>query len=836
MKEISTHKIVLAALLHDIGKFWQRADNNGVNKSTILDSSIKDLQGQYCPTNRDGFHTHKHVIWTAQFFAKFEKLLKGVFDDNIDKEDTIIRLAAMHHYPHSDKQKLIQLADWLSSGVDRSMDPDSQKEVEDEKSWHSYKKTKLKSIFESLGYRIPIEHKYLLPLMEQDLSSDMMPQQTVSEGNYTDLWNKFTREVEFIQSENPLVIIETITELLHKYTSTIPSSTIHLPDVSLFDHLKSTAAIVHCVYEYKKSKNEGIKEIKNNPNIKPFLMMGGDLSGIQKYIYDIISKNAAKNLKGRSFYLQLLVESFLEKIKKKLGLYNLNVIYSSGGGFYILAPNTEQIRTKIKDLEIEFQHSLFSEFETQLYLALDFVSLSCEDFFEHNISEKWRTLGEKLNEKKRQRFKERISSNYGDLFEPIPTGGDKVLDTITGQVLSGKGVKIGEDYINASTYEQIELGKELRSVDYWITTDEEITYWPHNAYNPGHLGIYHYFVSKDSIRRYKDRLKGSFDQRTAKTINDTNFLESGIQGIDNIYGFEYYGGNDFPADSDGKPITFDELAKADQGLNRLGVLRMDVDNLGQIFINGMREEKRTFSRYSTLSRNLDWFFKGYLNTIWSGNETYKNNIQIIYSGGDDLFVVGQWIPLVKFARKIKEEFDNWVCHNRHLTLSGGIALIGGSFPILKGAIEAEDAEKLAKNYERDDQAKNAFSIFDYSLSWNPELDTVIKWKNDIKEYLKSEILPKSFISKISEHYGSVRSFHPEITPKNVYWMSAYDLQKLKTRVKNTDAEPFIDACIEAIYTNQFQGFNCTVQSNYHFLELLYLATRWAEFELRNLNN
>lgn len=833
MKKTSTHKIVLAGLLHDIGKFWQRADDNGLNRSKLLDSSIKNLQGQYCPVNKDGFHTHKHVIWTAQFLVKFKQIFKGVFDEDNDKEDTIIRLASMHHHPHSDNQKIIQLADWLSSGVDRSSDPDSQKEVEDEKSWEKFKKTKLRSVFESLGHDTPIEHEYLLPLKEQDLTKDNMPDSTVSEGDYKDLWDRFIREVEFIQSDNPLIIIETITQLLHKYTATIPSSTIHLPDVSLFDHLKSTGAIAHCLYEYVKVGTEDVKEIKANPEIEPFLMIGGDLSGIQKYIYDIVSKNAAKNLKGRSFYLQLLVESFLEKIKKALGLYNLNTIYSSGGGFYLLAPNTAEVKGKIKELESELQQSLFLEFQSQLYLALDFVSLSCEDFFEHNISEKWRLLGENLNEKKRQKFKDIISNNYNSFFEPIPTGGDKELDAITGQVLASSKKKMGDDYINYSTYEQIELGKELRSVDYWITSNEKITYWKHSAYNPGGLGVYHYFVEKDSIRKYKDELKGSVDQRTARTINDTNFLESGIQGIDNTYGFEYYGGNDFPADSLGRPITFDHLAETAIGINRLGVLRMDVDNLGQLFINGMREEKRTFSRYSTLSRNLDWFFKGYINTIWSKNNNYKEKIQIIYSGGDDLFVVGQWIPLVEFAREIKTEFENWVCHNNKITLSGGVALIGGSSPILKGAIEAEDAEKLAKAYKRGERTKNAFSIFGYALSWHPELEKVIQWKNEIKQYLSSEALPQSFISKITQHYNSVKCFHPDITPKNVYWMSAYDLQKLKSRVKNAETENFIENSIEAIYTNRFMGFDCSEESNYHFLELIYLAARWADFESRN---
>lgn len=829
---IIKHKVVLAGLLHDIGKFGQRADDNGMRKSTSLGFDIKKLEGAYCPQNRNGFYTHKHVIWTAQFFSEFEEYLGHVFKDD-DVDDSIIRVSSMHHHPNSYLQHIIQLADWLSSGVDRSNDPDSQKEVEEERNWDSFKKTKLRSIFESLGRERDIKHEYLLPLKKQVLDGSLMPQKDVADGDYKELWNAFKEEVGFIQSDDPVVIIEIFTELLRKYTSSIPASTIHLPDVSLFDHLKSTASIAHCLYEFNQKNNQiDLNKLKNDPNSAPFLLIGGDLSGIQKYIYDIASKNAAKNLKGRSFYLQLLVESFLERIKVDLELYSLNTIYASGGGFYLLAPNTEENRNKITLLEKEFQQKLFDEFNGELYLALDFAFLSCDDFFEKNISEKWKTISEKLNMKKRQKFIFEIEREYGKFFEPIADGGDAELDAITGQPLTQGKRMLGDEYINESTFEQIELGKELKSVDYWVSTTEEINYWKKRAYNPGNLGIYHYFITKDIIQKYKERLKGSVDRRVANTINDTDFLKSNIQGLDNIYGYKYYGGNDFPSEEDGKPITFDKLAETDIGISRLGVLRMDVDNLGQTFINGMREDKRTFSRYSTLSRNLDWFFKGYLNTLWQSKEEYMAQTQIIYSGGDDLFIVGQWITLVNFAIEINDKFREWTCYNPKLTLSGGIALIGGSSPILKGAIEAEKAEAFAKDYQRGESSKNAFSIFDFALSWDSDLGKVIEWKDKIQDLLKNG-LPKSFISKIMVHHSSVSTFHPEISPKRVFWMAAYDLEKLKSRIKDPEIKAFIEDCKIAIYTNSFRGFDCSKNSNYHFLQLIYLAARWADFEQRN---
>lgn len=59
--------VYLAALLHDIGKFWQRADPDGAQRSKILSPEVKELESTLCPQYK-GVYSHKHVLWTAQFF------------------------------------------------------------------------------------------------------------------------------------------------------------------------------------------------------------------------------------------------------------------------------------------------------------------------------------------------------------------------------------------------------------------------------------------------------------------------------------------------------------------------------------------------------------------------------------------------------------------------------------------------------------------------------------------------------------------------------------------------------------------------------------------------
>lgn len=108
------------------------------------------------------------------------------------------------------------------------------------------------------------------------------------------------------------------------------------------------------------------------------------------------------------------------------------------------------------------------------------------------------------------------------------------------------------------------------------------------------------------------------------------------------------------------------LAGASEGVPRLGVCRMDVDNLGQSFVSGYecaaesdpvkRQHFVTLSRTAAFSRQMSLFFKGYINPILSGEFEHCRALQVavVYSGGDDVFLVGAWTDVLEGARRIRE--------------------------------------------------------------------------------------------------------------------------------------------------------------------------------------
>lgn len=148
---------------------------------------------------------------------------------------------------------------------------------------------------------------------------------------------------------------------------------------------------------------------------------------------------------------------------------------------------------------------------------------------------------------------------------------------------------------------------------------------------------------------------------------------------------------------------------------------MDIDSLGTIISQGL-QENNTFSRVSTLSTSLDLFFKGYVpNLIQS---YYKDSIYLVYSGGDDVFAIGAWDKIIYFAYQLYKDFRRFTAYNPDITLSAGIVLENSSYPIIKGAIAAENALESAKNFEsysKTQNLKNKVSIFGKVLSWDWKL-------------------------------------------------------------------------------------------------------------------
>lgn len=677
----------LASLLHDIGKFWQRAG-----------SSAPEKYNNY--TEEEYGKNGAHAKWSAGFI---DQCVPTKFNQNVAE------LVFYHHKPKSYQQEIIQKADHLSAGADR-------KDRGDESLGH-YLKVPLASILEKVSLENDFSkssyyHKILPLSLSQDTifptSRGDLPD-TLTE-IYKKQWNLFAGELKKLPDSSFEQYFFSLYYLLKKYTWCIPSAVYKSePDIPLFDHLKTTAAITNCLYE-TKGKEE-------------FILVEGDFSGIQSFIYNIASsqkalKGTGKRLRGRSFYLTLLAETIADYLVKELGLYVVNKLWCSGGHFLLLAPDNENVRKIIKEKEEEITRWLYNEYIGSLGFVLEFLPIKEDGLkkFDESLSK----LGILLEEKKKKKFS-------SVLLE------DEVLDFRRGMAVC----RVCDADLPKPNQEQCEkcslherIGEQLPKA--------EFIYRSNSPENPlisfGKFSAYWRFEELTGI---------GVDRFAVNTTED--FLVS-----NSSCGFMF-----LPQCLPDK--DFSKIAEDSEGANFLAVLRMDVDNLGAVFSIGLGEDK-SISRLSCLSGALDLFFSGYLsqfcqekNKELRENNYNAGNIYVTYAGGDDLFVVGSWNEIVELAELIKEEFSKYCCGNKDIHLSGGIYLCKGKYPIKRGAKSAGDTLDTAKK-----DGKNGLNIFNKTVPWSeyPQLKELCHF---LLEKINTDKLSRSFIYYLLRLYQNSES-------------------------------------------------------------------------------
>lgn len=675
---------------------------------------------------------------------------------------------------------------------------------------------------------------YIQPMMPVSLESRFFPVKEDSfQNQIVSLWKDIKENIYNLQSQDIKVLSENILNVLFRFAVSIPS-TETTPDVSLYDQTHVAAAIAICLYDLQSSGETSEKEV--------FRLIGGDFSGIQSYIYQIVSKYAGKNLKGRSFYLNILADAVVRKLLKELSLYRANIVYNSGGCFYILAPNTSFVRNTLSKTIKDIEQNIFESHGTQLFVAIDSVTLSEREIANKEegrpLNKVWQELFLCRDNKKSRRYADAITHNYAKFFTPQSIDGFK-RDVITGEdFASDESPKklpgtFGENaFTSKENYAQIKIGQELKETDVLIVSQDKLDFFENNHAHicPANLGQYYYLADLKDINNKSIQDKGSRVSViffNGKNFNTDYTLEKST--TNNICSLQFYGGNYFNGN------TFEEMCD-NEGLSRLGVLRMDVDNLGSIFQSGIPEKQSSFARFASLSRSFDYFFSGYLNTICR-EDSRRDHSFIVYSGGDDVFIVGSWDTTIDIAWQIHKDFTQYTCNNAAFSISGGIAILNAKYPIIAGAQESAEEEERAKGHECGTQKKNSISFLGTPLNWEKEFPAVRNLKKELVSLLKVERLPKSFLSKIMELSQSANYQNHKIFNFKVYWLLAYTLKRMKERYNKYDeTKALLDRCLNEVCHNSgtLNGENIT--SNYNPLQIWAFACRWAELEYRTNNN
>ena len=693
---VEYHTVVLSALLHDIGKFLHRG--------RALSFDIKG--------------THPEV--SGQFISAFA----GVFNPLTDVG--LLKDLVIHH--HQDKIKevtsdrtrnlayLVNKADILSSR-ERG---DRIEERQD------YRTTPLVPVFQRV-FSSPDPksliryHPFLLTDPAVLSIQSIFPHdfQSYSSGELESTIKAFGDQANSILKNidgDFSTFTSHILALLQNYTLAIPANTQEaVPDTSLYDHLKTTSAIAACLYLAHDAYNDW-EFVKREDNTPRFCLVVGDVSGIQRYVFDIAEKDragggVARRLRARSLFVQLISEVAPLQILDKFDLPLMNILMSSGGKFYLLLPALPGAERKLEEYCQSAANWFLENFKGALGLNLAWVTCK-ESGLGKGFGETIRQVMAVLDKKKEQGFRPSIIANskWNTAAFVLPSfGADERACRSCG--------KFGATETDLCPQCQDDVG--------WGRALPEATCVS--------IGLKGNGRGRNLLGANVDI--GGYDVLSGHTSFGLHINNPDVRKLIKYPSSFRYLARHVPRE-EGQVMDFQTIAGKSRGRHYLGFLKADVDRLGEIFAFGLRgtgnDRWDTPSRIATMSRQLDLFFTGWVEHLLEKEFT---DCYCVFSGGDDLFVIGPWNRILDFVSRLRDDFTRYTCGNREITLSAGAVIESSGFPVGQAAEEAGEAVEQSKNAGR-----NCLTVFGYTLPWDEWVNIRKLWEDLRKEDVSSAFL------------------------------------------------------------------------------------------------
>ena len=398
-------------------------------------------------------------------------------------------------------------------------------------------------------------------------------------------------------------------------------------------------------------------------------LIAGDFWGIQSFIFDrLATKNAAKVLRSKSAFIQIFTQVLAEYICYKLNIDKKYILTTNAGKFEILAP---------------FENVDLSEIQKRVdeYFIKHFYGLSGAVVCAVEVSdEEWRGDYKRFREKVAKKIEWAKFKKF-DLQNQNP-----VLEY-------DEGIS-NQNLCKICNIRQKE-GANCHICNIFVDLGKKLTQREAKSFSSDELGI----VFDDFTTEIK------IDKRIKSYI---------------------------PKKEYGDPLTFEDIAKkskkGETGIEALGVIKADVDNMGNIIKNS--DITDNFENFDRFSKGLDAFFSLYVPSLL--RKKYRN-IYTVFAGGDDLFLIGAWDEVMEFAREIQKEFKIYV--NNALSISFGIAIAKPSTPV---SYLATHTEELLENSKEIDANKDALSIWGETVKWKSYIKVFEALQKAFEEYQELE--------------------------------------------------------------------------------------------------
>lgn len=706
MEDYKLIDVAYGALLHDIGKFYQRTYEKSDLSKRELETTRYHKNGNY--------HSHLHSGYTSRFLNKY-----------LEMNNEFEKLTSEHH--HIDESEhflnIIKKADQIASAIDRQ---DELKDNEAENKKGSFITARLYSVLSEVHFGKEKNDNSIFSLSTRDqmnIPDANFVRKSLKESvdEYKILFDEFADEIEkniYLKKRVNFIAYNYMYNLLNKYLVTVPASTYGgvKSAVSLFDHLKISSAIASCLYD------------KTCYDQEMFYMLEIDVSGIQSFIYQVVEGSGtkpglSKALRGRSILVGLITNAISYAFLNEFGLTVSNILFNTGGGSMILLPYNQSIEKRVMDLSKKIRKSLFDFFQTDITFVNAMLPVNKKEL-------------ETFQTDKAIELKSLLGRNKMRKYQDIIDDADFFFDKID---FNSKCNTCGR----ISKSEQCFICKMVEKISQIYTKNES-------------FGIVYDFNKTIDIKNIETLDLGFV---RLLFINDKSYLIDDeiswyVDSINNFgFGNEIMTANDVPLDKDSNTIlSFEKILKLtpeEYGDKKLAILKMDVDNLGGIFAFGLKASdeprvQRSISKYVTMSRLMEFFFGHEIKNICREvslkiNENIDDKVKngtmfyINYAGGDDLVIIGSAYSIVELALEIHKRFTEFT-NNKNITISGGINFQNDKKPIRFGVQMAEEALSMSK-----DGDKNAITLLNTTVPFVEFEELLVEVKEICKFILEGKL-------------------------------------------------------------------------------------------------
>ena len=589
-------KIVLGALLHDIGK-----------------AIIED-------------NHNLHIYDAEKEREKAEKLIEEILDlensKDLDDYKEFIKHSILYHH-FTGKSAYKRLLDYIRIADEQA----SSIRIEDENIEKSneihiiYPWSILTEETKYIGKLYGLIDLQNISIQDEEKIKEFLKEIPLTLREYREKWvneyqEKFILELKkAINTKNPDIILAVLYKYLYFYPEDAGYNKVNL--FSLAFHLKTTAMLADLHYKVNEEKKKvylvDIDIVGTHNTILAFLRKKKELEEDGEYL---------KKVNYLSRFIDILTAYITRKILQEANSYTTNILFLSGSRAKLVVALDDNQKKKIEDFINKINKKIFISTLGNLFVVIDFREIDYDrDKLLENIVNKAFEHSDKLEIQKIEKMKELSIFLYDSLFEEI-----------------GEGIKsIASEYKNF--YEEIRNKLEEKNIisasDLPVEDDDEnlkIIPFEYLLNEEKNMNIIYLLQDDSCIFIYLEtgRLKASIED--ISNIKDVT-KKVGYLKIDGDKVGDLFG------------IIFKEAIS-----EKIGELINILDNTNKINL-----QKLLILRLSEL---LSFMFKYMIlkeahklnEDNKEKNNKYIKAISVVYNSGDELLAIGDIELLLEFYK------------------------------------------------------------------------------------------------------------------------------------------------------------------------------------------